>query len=175
MSACPFKGIEIPKSLSHLPVYHGMPIPFVQVIDASGKPDFRVTDVEKVVACLKENLCAICGNKLREIVWFTGGPLCVKNRLFSDPAMHEECARFCMKICPFLSGAQRNYANVEVRPVNLPDHLVMAKGESIMSTEKTEKQFLLKCWLKDVRPVMYQGTILSQAQKPWMAIEEYDR
>lgn len=51
----------------------------------------------------------------------------------------------------------------------------MAKGESIMSTEKTEKQFLLKCWLKDVRPVMYQGTILSQAQKPWMAIEEYDR
>lgn len=169
---CPVHN-KIPGFLSHLQVYHGMPVPFVQLV-ANGVPDFRVTDREKMMQCLIGKLCGICGRSLGQIVWFTGGPACVENRLFHDPAMHEDCARYAKAICPFLNGSRKNYSDMEQRPANVPDDTVLSNDE-LSSDEPTEKQYLLKCYLKDVRPVQYKGHILSQAMKPWMAVEEYDR
>src|SRR5216684_2457656 len=78
---------EIPAFLSHLKKFNGYPVPFTQVwID--GKLDFRAVDPARTLRCVKEKLCAICGQRLGEKSCFIGGPLSKTNRLFTDPPMH---------------------------------------------------------------------------------------
>jgi hypothetical protein len=96
-------SIEIPKFLSHLKTYGGYPVPFVQMW-LDGKPDFRVIDPEKSTRCVRQKLCAVCGVRLGEFCYFIGGDLCKANHLFTDPAMHGQCAEFATQACAFLSG-----------------------------------------------------------------------
>ncbi len=55
----------IPEFLSHLRTHHGLPVPFMQAV-FDGVPDFRAVDPEKVIKCVEEKLCAICGRRLGE-------------------------------------------------------------------------------------------------------------
>jgi hypothetical protein len=103
--------VEIPSHLRHLPVVGGYPVPWVNA-RINGKWDFATLDPRKVARALTDSLCAICGEKLTLFkgarfaagCWFIGGPLSMINRAFTDPPMHEECARFCLKTCPHLTG-----------------------------------------------------------------------
>lgn len=88
---------EIPIFLSHLPTYRGYPIPFVQCILPSGIPDFEAIDLDRVWQCVEDRLCAICGRELLDVAVFIGGNLCIENRLFTDPPMDPDCARFTAK------------------------------------------------------------------------------
>lgn len=97
------RQIEIPPFLSHLPVDpRGYPIPyFVPFTD--GKPNFKYTDPEKQHQCFKNKQCGICGKKLlKNQFWFVGGPLSLKNKVSSDVHNHEQCARYALKVCPYL-------------------------------------------------------------------------
>src|SRR5260370_7443741 len=100
---------EIPTFLSHLKTYTGYPVPFVQMY-IDGKPDFRVIDPERSDECLHDKLCAICGRRLGEFCYFIGGALCRENHLFADAPMHEQCADFASKTCPFVSGKKLEYS-----------------------------------------------------------------
>jgi hypothetical protein len=95
--------IEIPDFLSHLPVFQGLPVPYMVPIDGRGVPAFRVIDTEKWLNCVEQKLCAICGIRVVRF-FFIGGESCRYNHLFHDPAMHRHCARFSATICPFLAG-----------------------------------------------------------------------
>lgn len=95
----------------------GYPIPYLQLVREGERVDFRVMDTQRRIQCLSQKLCGICGQKLDETVCFIGGEQSVKNRLFSDPASHEECARFSMQACPYLSND--NY-RVSGAPVKIP-------------------------------------------------------
>src|SRR5271155_6039704 len=64
--------MEIPGFLSHLPTHHGLPIPFTQMF-VNGVPDFRAVDPLKILKCLQETLCAVCGNHLGRFSFFIGG------------------------------------------------------------------------------------------------------
>ena len=44
---------------------------------------------------------------------FIEGPESVKKRMFKDPPMHEECARYAFVTCPFVTGAKPDYAKIE--------------------------------------------------------------
>lgn len=94
--------MNIPPFLQHLPVYGEYPVPFT-VFYRNGKPDFRITDRDKQIQCVTENLCAICGKKMTRF-WFIGGPKSIDSGMFTDGPMHRECAEFSAKTCPFLSG-----------------------------------------------------------------------
>ena len=101
-------GLDIPlsKGLRYRPKDgRGYPIPFL-VLYVEGKPDFRAIDTLKWKKCIEDKLCALCGRPLKKGYWFVGGPKCEQNRFFFDPAMHEDCARYALKVCPHLAISQ---------------------------------------------------------------------
>ena len=149
--------VEIPRFLSHLEVYGGFPVPFTQMwID--GKPDFRVMDSERVQQCAEEKLCAICGHRLGEFAFFIGGPLSKANHLFADPAMHERCADFASRTCPFVSGDRHEYSTRAVKNAGR----AVIKIDEMVSTQRPSTMFILKTRTKHVRAVTLQGQFLIQ-------------
>jgi hypothetical protein len=115
--------MDIPERLKSRPRWGELPIPYTTMI-VEGKPDFRVADGEAWARCVRGRLCALCGQALGYYVWFIGGPLCYRHRFFFDPAMHEECARYALAVCPFLAG-DRQYSGRE-----LPGGATVVKGVS---------------------------------------------
>jgi hypothetical protein len=136
--------IEIPPFLSHLETYGDYPVPFVQQV-INGKPDFRVVDRVKVLECVEEKLCAICGKDLGEFCFFIGGDKSKDNALFVDPPMHEPCAEFASKACSFLSG-EREYSQ---RPV---DETVV-RIEQMASAKRPERMYILRTRTKKIHLV----------------------
>lgn len=105
----------VPPRMSHRPIdARGYTVPwFVQWIE--GKPDFRVMDRAKWHLAIKHRLCWLCGEKLGVFMTFCIGPMCVVNRVTSEPGCHLECAEYAAKGCPFLTHPQAKY-----RTPNLP-------------------------------------------------------
>ena len=93
----------LPDRMKSLPVdKRGFPIPkFVDWID--GEPDFRVLAPEHFARCLRHRKCWICGEQLGAYASFVIGPMCIINRISSEPPSHRECAQFAAINCPFLS------------------------------------------------------------------------
>ena len=91
-----------PMFMEKLPIdERGYPVPFfVEWID--GKPEFRIMDAKKLVRCVRERLCWICGGRLFREMIFAVGPMCAVNRISSEPPSHRECARYAALACPFL-------------------------------------------------------------------------
>lgn len=86
----------------------GYPIPHT-VQWANGKPDFRVIDQVKWIDAVSSCKCGICGEKIEGQMAFTGGPLSIQNRLFTDLPMHKECAEYALQVCPFLAMPKFGY------------------------------------------------------------------
>jgi hypothetical protein len=83
----------------------GYPVPFfVSWID--GKPEFRVADSSKFIACVLDQLCWVCGQKLGTFKTFLIGPMCAINRTSAEPPSHRECAEWSVRGCPFLTKPQ---------------------------------------------------------------------
>lgn len=102
--------MEIPPRLSRRPLYANMPVPYVQCVGDDGIPDFKVVDIPKVIECAKKRLCTLCGEKLDATICFIGGEKSLHSRTFADGPMHEECALYAAKTCPFCSRSDRGYA-----------------------------------------------------------------
>jgi hypothetical protein len=146
---------QIPAFLSHLKIYNGYAVPFIQMwID--GKPDFRVVDPAKVLECVNKSLCAICGVKLGEFCYFIGGDLSKDNQLFADPPMHEQCAEFASKTCPFVSGKRQEYSN---RPVDT----TVARIEVMASSVRPKQMYILRTRTKKIGLVNVNGRPMIQA------------
>jgi hypothetical protein len=101
------------KALHRAP--NGYPVPFFVTWLDDGKPqregvglpDFRIVDPEKMAACLRLNLCWICGGPLGRHHAFVLGPMCVVTRVTSEPGSHQDCALYAMHVCPFLAHPNR--------------------------------------------------------------------
>jgi hypothetical protein len=168
MSKCPVHT-KVPHFLLHLRVSAaGLPIPFSALIDEDGKPDFRINDIAKVTKCMVYRLCGVCGLPLEEFIWFTGGPLCEASHFFADPPMHEECARYALKACPFLSGKREEYSE---RGTDLPAHLV--KNNDELQAAPGDTQLLLKGCRDNVKIVRRSGQVLYFYAEQWLQAEEY--
>jgi len=94
----------IPGKMIHLPRDHrGFPIPWFVETLPSGERDFRIASSERKYAAFRNSLCWVCGGKLGRHLVFAIGPMCVVNRITSEPPCHLECAEFSAQACPFLS------------------------------------------------------------------------
>lgn len=102
----------------------GYPVLYTNAVKKDGSPDFLTIDRQKVHNCAKGKLCGICGGFLlstktyplpvwRDYVYFIGGPhSCERSGIFADPPMHEDCARFAMRVCPWMIlGRYRRIGN----------------------------------------------------------------
>lgn len=126
----------IPDRLRKLPVdARGYPVPFfVAWID--GKPDHRIVDPAKFRVCIRKHRCWICGRSLGKFATFTIGPMCVVNRTSGEPPAHQECARFAVRACPFLTlpRAVRRDAKLPDQTTVHPDMLPHNPGAMILWT-----------------------------------------
>jgi hypothetical protein len=114
---------EAPPAIRRLPVdARGFPVPFF-VAWLDGKPDHRIVEPIKLMRCVREGLCWICGQKLTRPAVCVIGPMCGVNHVSSEPPSHEACARFAVQGCPFMSRP-----NMRRREAGLPPELVAAPG-----------------------------------------------
>lgn len=88
----------------------GFPITFVTLITSDGHPDFTTIDAQKIIACIQQDLCGMCGLSNETEVAFIGGPLSVENGNFLDPPMHVDCARYAIKACPHIAIDTARYS-----------------------------------------------------------------
>jgi hypothetical protein len=105
----------------------GYPIPYTVMIDAEGKPHFPVVDDVKRKDCMRRRLCGVCGELLGYWIWFVGGDRSAASRLFTDPPMHEECARYSLAVCAFLARPASKY-----RRPSEPKQIEGADGERLV-------------------------------------------
>jgi hypothetical protein len=109
--------LNIPRRLGGRPRdKRGLPIPWGVVILPDGTPDFRVSDGERWLRCIRERLCPLCGLPIKRSLWFVGGPSCMEHRLFQDPGMHRDCAEFALRVCPFMAQPKAHFSDLERRP-----------------------------------------------------------
>jgi hypothetical protein len=127
---------EMPRRLRQRAKHNGYPVPY-SVMWVDGVPDFRVTDGERWLSCVRGRRCAMCGVGLDKGAWFVGGPLCEVNRVFLDPAMHLDCAEFALRVCPFLAAPRSHFSDLERRPA--PD---AATPSTIVSPERPDRFML---------------------------------
>ena len=94
---------DMPERVKRLPRDHrGFPIPwFVHWQD--GEPDFRVIAPRKLRDAFNTPRCWICGERLGVHRVHVIGPMCLVNRVTSEPPSHRDCAEFAAKACPFLT------------------------------------------------------------------------
>lgn len=105
------KDIPIPYRLRSFPFYKGYLVHYTVFVGDDGIPDFRVMHEVARVKCARERRCNLCGEKLGKHIVFIGGDLCVKNRAFTDGPMHEDCALYACKVCPFLANTKHDHSD----------------------------------------------------------------
>jgi hypothetical protein len=146
----------------------GLPIPYAQFIDRDGKPDFRVLDSWKVERCLRTRRCGLCGQKITRHLFFIGGPLCVENGLFHDPAMHKECAEFALRACAHLNRSKGKYS-VAPRPSERGLHVV----EGAMASDQKAEWFGLMRTSGYTASRGSDGMIYIRAALPWLDVQKW--
>jgi hypothetical protein len=118
------QGVAMPERIANLPRdERGYPTPrFVAwlIRDPDGKvreaepgspgakPDFRVIAPGWITKAYSRDLCWVCGEPLDPFGkgaarYFCMGPMCVVNRVNSEPPSHFACAEYSVKSCPFLT------------------------------------------------------------------------
>lgn len=157
--------------INKLPRDHrGFPVPFF-VCWVAGKPDFRVTDTHKFEKCCTHKLCWICGEPLGKYMAFVLGPMCLINRINSEPPSHKDCAEFAAINCPFLArpAMKRNEKDLPQGHLPVPGvHSSANPGLCLVYTTTYYDIFpvnngvLLKVGEPSERPVWYcEGTTSS--------------
>jgi hypothetical protein len=104
--------MDLPARIAKLPTFRGHPVPVTAWVAADGTVDFRISDEIAWRRVVAERRCGVCGEPLEYWLHFVGGPPSVAHRAFFDPAMHEECARYSVAVCPFLNG-DKDYAPMD--------------------------------------------------------------
>jgi hypothetical protein len=77
-----------------------------------GQWDFTAIVGGRVRDCVLGHLCSQCGKPLGWWMAFVGGPVSANTGCYSDPPMHEECARAALQLCPHITRATMKRAKV---------------------------------------------------------------
>ena len=105
------RDIPIPERMRGLPISsQGYPIPWFVPYTRDGAPVPQAACPIKRLRAGRIGLCWCCGGSLGVHKAFAIGPMCMVNRVTSEPANHRECAQFAVRVCPFLRNPrmQRN-------------------------------------------------------------------
>lgn len=139
MSQLRHSALSLPRHLAGRPVFAGYKVPFF-VAEVDGEPDFRIADARKVDACLRHDLCWVCGTVLGRHKLFTVGPMCLANRISSEPPMHRDCAEYSVQVCPHISHAKarRREAKLPSNHREPPGHMVRENPGLVVIVETAD-------------------------------------
>lgn len=141
----------------------GLPVTYTSLTLPDGRIDFTQADTLIWRRCVKDRLCALCGNKLPKKMWFIGGPLTMVNRFFFDLGMHEECARYALVVCPYL--AVRGFKGVKKRAIGADEPGIRQK--ELASSDSARPAVFGLAMTDGYDPVRFQGDELVRAKR-WM-------
>lgn len=166
MSGCPVEHaraatVELPRNMRALPVdERGYVIPwFVKYI--GGKPDFRIADNTKWDKAVANKLCWICGNPFTSRRYaFVIGPMCVVNRVSSEPPSHEDCAIYACKVCPFLANANRERREDDTTAGCVSSGEMIKRNPGAIAVYVTREYKLFKAKVTDTTPLFEVGAPL---------------
>jgi hypothetical protein len=117
------------------------PVPFIVMRDRNGKPQFTINDHSRVIECVSKKLCAICGKRFTDGMWFVGGPRCFVHQYgaFLDPPAHVECAEYALRVCPYLAAPSyaRRIDDRKLSPDAIPDGTTIVM-EDIMPDDRPD-------------------------------------
>lgn len=109
-------SVSMPRKIAALPRdARGFPVPWF-VVWRDGEPSFPTIDMDKWRRALNQHLCWVCGTALMTQVAFTIGPMCIINRISSEPPSHPGCADYAARVCPFLANPRMRRVPPAVRP-----------------------------------------------------------
>lgn len=95
---------EIPECLRNRPFDERRKLPVPYIHDAlDGRWDFTALLSDRLTECIRQRICGQCAEPLGWWIAFIGGPVSVATRAYSDPPMHEECARAALRLCPHIN------------------------------------------------------------------------
>lgn len=123
----------LPPYMEKLPRDHrGFIVPwFVPKMRATGEWNFQAIDPRRVLEAVQRNVCWICGNKLRKNLAFVVGPMCVVNRVSSEPPSHVECATYAVQVCPFLTKPRMRRAPMDEEEHQAPPGIMLARNPGV--------------------------------------------
>ena len=118
--------VPIPPRMQHLSRdERGYAIPHTVLIDSKGTAHFAVNDELRRQQILRDDCCAICGQKLLRGRWSVGGPLSLLDPrgALIDPPMHYECSHYALEACPYIAAP--NYSKrIDAKTVPKEEGLV---------------------------------------------------
>lgn len=166
----PVQSIEIPRALRKRPKdRRGYPIPFIVLIDTAKRPHFTINNASRVIDAGRKKLCGLCGSKLRGNIAFVGGPICFDSPMgaFSDPPMHAECARYAIRVCPYLAAPSygRRIDDRTIKPGATPGGVMIGKDE--MVAEDRPVAFVLGMTARFEMFIRPDGAPLFRTLSPW--------
>jgi hypothetical protein len=119
---------DMPARIARLPRdERGYPVPrfvpwvkdgeFARRLDPLAKPEFRYADPQFRSRAFHHGLCWVCGERLGVHKVYGLGPMCVVNRITSEPAMHRDCAEWSARACPFLIHPREKRNEKNINPI----------------------------------------------------------
>lgn len=148
---------EVPSDMRRRPLDHrGYPVPwFVTEKTDDGLWNFSVVTPERVDQALKSRLCWVSGEPLGAYASFVIGPMCVVNRIATDPPARKSVAEWSARVCPFLTRPLAKRPSVpdshDTPGVMVPDN----PGICVVWTTKT--------WKRDRQGLIHLGDPVSVA------------
>jgi hypothetical protein len=165
----------------------GYPIPWTVMRDSDGRPHFTINDTARVQRALKEDRCAICGDKLFRGRWFIGGPGSAfhPNGAYIDPPLHHECMRYAAQVCPYLARdhyAKRidaltlDRAKVEGMAIFLDETQDPNRPEVFVAVMAVGQRVTENGYLQPKRPYraveVWRHGVLIDDPEPWRRVKE---
>ena len=124
------EGIHMPARIAKLPVHNGYPVPwFVPWIE--GEPHPQAADPARLKRAVQFARCWICGEELGVYRSFVIGPMCMVNRITSEPPSHYECAEYAVKACPFLINPKMKRNHTESALHHKPDGIMIERNPGV--------------------------------------------
>lgn len=143
---------NMPPEMGVRPVDHrGFPVPyFVTLKTPDGLWNFQAVDERHRRSVAEKRLCWVSGEPLGSYGSFVIGPMCVVNRIATDPPCRKFIAEWSAQVCPFLSRplAKRPEAPPE-------DHVT--PGEMVVDNPGLCAVWTTKQWRLDERGLIRIG------------------
>jgi hypothetical protein len=153
---------DMPARIARLPRdKRGYPVPrFVQYLkndelarrdDPLAEPEFRYADPQFRSRAFHQGLCWVCGEPLGRHKVYGLGPMCVVNRITSEPAMHRDCAEWSARACPFLIHPREKRNEKNMNPIaGNPGGLMIKRNPGCVALYETPTAKAIKAgdgWL----------------------------
>lgn len=94
----------IPATCEHRPTIGGLVRPWVNIELGDGGIDFRGQHRTRAELAITNQLCQVCGKRLRRPIVLLGNEEALGQLMFNEPPLHPECAVYTSHACPIVAG-----------------------------------------------------------------------